>query len=66
VGTHGKIATPFWPGNYPLNSNYRWTVNVDSSHIIHGRILEMDIELTTNCFYDSLKVIFCDGDVFIL
>ncbi|NP_445784.3 cubilin precursor [Rattus norvegicus] len=56
VGTHGKIASPFWPGKYPYNSNYKWVVNVDAYHIIHGRILEMDIEPTTNCFYDSLKI----------
>uniref|UniRef100_A0A8C6W9S3 Cubilin n=1 Tax=Nannospalax galili TaxID=1026970 RepID=A0A8C6W9S3_NANGA len=56
VGTHGRIASPLWPGNYPHNSNYRWTVNVNASQVIHGRILEMDIETTHNCYYDKLMI----------
>ncbi|XP_008565950.1 PREDICTED: cubilin [Galeopterus variegatus] len=56
VGTHGKIASPFWPGNYPHNSNYQWIVNVNVSQVIYGRILEMDIEAAYNCYYDKLKI----------
>ncbi|XP_042541866.1 cubilin [Dipodomys spectabilis] len=56
VGSHGRIASPFWPGNYPDNSNYKWTVTVNTSQVIHGRILELDIELTTNCYYDKLML----------
>ncbi|XP_004860031.1 cubilin [Heterocephalus glaber] len=55
-GTHGKIASPFWPANYPPYSNYKWTVNVNMSQTIHGRILEMDIESAHNCYYDKLKI----------
>ncbi|KAL0627634.1 Cubilin [Plecturocebus cupreus] len=56
VGTLGKVASPFWPRNYPHNSNYQWTVNVNASHVVHGRILEMDIEETQNCYYDMLRI----------
>ncbi|KAM4828885.1 cubilin [Thomomys bottae] len=56
VGSHGKIASPFWPGNYPHNSDYKWTVNVNTSQVIHGRILELDIESTQNCYYDFLRL----------
>ncbi|XP_060048215.1 cubilin [Erinaceus europaeus] len=56
VGIHGKIASPFWPGNYPHNSNYHWTVNVNASQVILGRILEMDIEATHQCYYDKLRI----------
>ncbi|EPY78032.1 tolloid-like protein 2 precursor [Camelus ferus] len=56
VGTHGKIASPLWPSNYPHNSNYQWIVNLNESQVIHGRILEMDIEGTFNCYYDKLKI----------
>ncbi|XP_040824205.1 cubilin [Ochotona curzoniae] len=56
VGSHGKIASPLWPGNYPHNSNYQWIVNVNESQIIHGRILEMNTEETPNCYYDKLKI----------
>ncbi|XP_037366570.1 cubilin isoform X2 [Talpa occidentalis] len=56
VGTHGKIASPLWPQKYPHNSNYQWIVNVNTSQLIHGRILEMDIEATHNCYYDKLQV----------
>ncbi|XP_015441120.1 cubilin isoform X1 [Pteropus alecto] len=56
VGTHGKVASPLWPGNYPHNSDYQWIVNVNDSQVIHGRILEIDIELTQNCYYDKLRI----------
>ncbi|XP_031795774.1 cubilin [Sarcophilus harrisii] len=56
VGTHGKIASPLWPRNYPHNSDYHWTVNVNASQIIHGTILEMDIERTMGCFFDKLMI----------
>ncbi|MBZ3891922.1 Cubilin [Sciurus carolinensis] len=56
VGTHGKIASPFWPANYPHNSNYKWTVKVNASQVVQGRILEMDIEATQNCYYDKLRI----------
>ncbi|XP_036131390.1 cubilin [Molossus molossus] len=56
VGTHGKVASPLWPGNYPHNSDYRWTVNVNASQVVQGQILEMDIESTHNCHYDKLRI----------
>uniref|UniRef100_A0A8C3YL53 Cubilin n=1 Tax=Catagonus wagneri TaxID=51154 RepID=A0A8C3YL53_9CETA len=56
VGTHGKVASPLWPGNYPHNSNYQWIVHVNESQVIHGRILEMDVEGTLNCYYDKLRI----------
>ncbi|XP_058537778.1 cubilin isoform X1 [Neofelis nebulosa] len=56
VGTHGKVASPLWPGHYPHNSDYQWIINVDASQVIHGRILEIDIEATQNCYYDKLRI----------
>ncbi|NP_001003148.2 cubilin precursor [Canis lupus familiaris] len=56
VGTHGKIASPLWPGRYPHNSNYQWIVNVNATQVIHGRILEIDIEGAQSCYYDKLRV----------
>ncbi|XP_058153894.1 cubilin [Dasypus novemcinctus] len=56
VGTHGKIASPLWPGNYPHNSNYQWVVNVNASQVILGKVLEMNIEETQNCYYDKLRI----------
>ncbi|XP_072507728.1 cubilin [Notamacropus eugenii] len=56
VGTHGKIASPLWPRNYPHNSNYHWTVNVNASQIIRGTILEMDLEKSTGCYFDKLMI----------
>ncbi|KAM5235406.1 cubilin [Ctenodactylus gundi] len=56
VGTHGRIASPLWPESYPHRANYKWTVNVDDSQVIHGRILEMDVEEGLNCQYDKLKI----------
>uniref|UniRef100_A0A671G8C4 Cubilin n=1 Tax=Rhinolophus ferrumequinum TaxID=59479 RepID=A0A671G8C4_RHIFE len=56
VGTHGKIASPLWPGNYPHNSDYQWIVNVNASQVVHGRILELDIESAEDCYYDKLRI----------
>ncbi|XP_001377380.2 cubilin [Monodelphis domestica] len=56
VGSHGKIASPLWPRNYPHHSDYRWTVNVNDSQIIHGTILEMDLEKSYGCYFDKLMI----------
>ncbi|XP_074049030.1 cubilin [Macrotis lagotis] len=56
VGTHGKIASPLWPRNYPHRSNYHWTVNVNASQVIRGTVLEMDLEKTIGCYFDKLMI----------
>ncbi|XP_066485218.1 cubilin [Tiliqua scincoides] len=56
VGNMGQIASPLWPRNYPHNSNYKWMISVNATQVIHGRILEMDIEDLFFCFFDKLKV----------
>lgn len=57
VGERGQIASPQWPRSYPPNSNYQWRISVNASQVIHGRILQMDIEDHHRCQYDNLKVI---------
>uniref|UniRef100_A0A8C3I7Z9 Cubilin n=1 Tax=Chrysemys picta bellii TaxID=8478 RepID=A0A8C3I7Z9_CHRPI len=56
VGNSGQIASPLWPRNYPHNSNYQWKISVNASHVIHSRILQMDIEDHNRCSYDKLKI----------
>uniref|UniRef100_A0A8B9N9X7 Cubilin n=1 Tax=Accipiter nisus TaxID=211598 RepID=A0A8B9N9X7_9AVES len=56
VGNRGQIASPHWPRSYPHNSNYQWRISVNASQVIHGRILQMDIENHNRCHYDKLKV----------
>ncbi|NWR74432.1 CUBN protein, partial [Centropus unirufus] len=56
VGDRGQIASPQWPRSYPHNSNYQWRISVNASQVIHGRILQMDIENHHGCHYDKLKV----------
>ncbi|NWR90257.1 CUBN protein, partial [Furnarius figulus] len=56
VGDRGQIASPQWPRSYPHNSNYQWRISVNASQVIHGRILQMDIENHNRCQYDKLKV----------
>uniref|UniRef100_A0A8B9TLQ1 Cubilin n=1 Tax=Anas platyrhynchos TaxID=8839 RepID=A0A8B9TLQ1_ANAPL len=56
VGNRGQIASPQWPRSYPHNSNYQWRISANASQVIHGRILEMDIENHHRCRYDKLKV----------
>ncbi|KAM4689065.1 cubilin [Discoglossus pictus] len=55
-GTHGQIASPLWPRNYPDRSNYIWKINVESYQIIQARILEIDIEDHASCSYDKLRM----------
>lgn len=57
VGNSGQIASPQWPRSYPHNSNYQWRISVNDSQVIHGHILQMDIENHGRCQYDKLKVI---------
>uniref|UniRef100_A0A8B9GL35 Cubilin n=1 Tax=Amazona collaria TaxID=241587 RepID=A0A8B9GL35_9PSIT len=56
VGNSGQIASPQWPQSYPHNSNYQWRISVNDSQVIHGRILQMDIENHGRCHYDKLKI----------
>lgn len=56
MGNRGQIASPQWPRSYPHNSNYQWRISTNASQVIHGRILEMDIENHYRCYYDKLKV----------
>ncbi|XP_063003684.1 cubilin [Elgaria multicarinata webbii] len=56
VGNSGQIASPLWPRNYPHRSNYQWTITVNATQMIHGQILQMEIEDLSNCYYDKLKV----------
>uniref|UniRef100_A0A8B9CHJ0 Cubilin n=1 Tax=Anser brachyrhynchus TaxID=132585 RepID=A0A8B9CHJ0_9AVES len=56
VGNRGQIASPQWPRSYPHNSDYQWRISANASQVIHGRILEMDIENHHRCRYDKLKV----------
>ncbi|MEE6466792.1 hypothetical protein FKM82_007053 [Ascaphus truei] len=55
-GTHGQIASPLWPRNYPHHSIYTWKINVESAQIIQVRILEIDIEDHASCYFDKLRV----------
>ncbi|XP_040403063.1 cubilin [Cygnus olor] len=56
VGNRGQIASPQWPRSYPHNADYQWRISANASQVIHGRILEMDIENHHRCRYDKLKV----------
>lgn len=56
VGSSGQIASPLWPRNYPHNSNYQWTITVNTTQVIRGQLQQMDIEEFRSCGYDKLKV----------
>ncbi|KAJ6666688.1 hypothetical protein lerEdw1_020412 [Lerista edwardsae] len=56
AGNSGQIASPLWPRSYPHNSNYQWTISVNATQVIHGQILQMEIEDLFFCFFDKLKV----------
>ncbi|NXG41986.1 CUBN protein, partial [Psilopogon haemacephalus] len=56
VGSRGQIASPQWPRSYPPNADYQWRISVNASQVIHGHILQMDMERHYRCYYDKLKV----------
>ncbi|XP_063063043.1 cubilin [Engraulis encrasicolus] len=56
TGSSGQIASPLWPRTYPMNSDYRWTITVDSDYYINLRFIEIDIEDLYDCYYDNLQI----------
>ena len=58
INNTGQLASPLYPGNYPHNVHYVWTISVDLGMQIRVTFQDMDIEESWNsmCIYDYLKV----------
>ncbi|XP_063818580.1 complement C1s subcomponent isoform X2 [Pseudophryne corroboree] len=53
----GEITSPNYPQGYPINANEAWEIQVPEGYGIRLYFIHLDIELSENCEYDSVKVI---------
>ena len=54
-GSQGYIASANYPGYYPTNKIYVWTITVPEGKIIEVTFQELDIEYSSGCTKDFLK-----------
>ncbi|KAH0568173.1 hypothetical protein KQX54_019308 [Cotesia glomerata] len=52
----GIILSANYPMNYPHNQNCEWLIFVDRHHVVNLTFIDFDIEDTTNCTDDYVKV----------
>lgn len=52
----GIILSANYPMNYPHNQNCEWLISVDHHHVVNLTFTDFDIEDTTNCTDDYVKV----------
>lgn len=55
---YGTLQTPNYPNNYPPNTECRWEIAVDWDKSIELTILDLSMESSQECGFDSLKVNF--------
>ncbi|XP_067930809.1 cubilin-like [Watersipora subatra] len=51
-----NISSPNWPNNYEDRTQCRWTIRAEEGVKIQFVMLEMDIESSSGCVYDALKI----------
>lgn len=58
TGNAGQLSSPVYPGNYPHNADYVWTITVDVGLRVSVTFNTMDIEQSTTgqCTYDYIRV----------
>lgn len=56
VTTHGTVASPGSPGNYPLNSECEWILEAPPGKRIQFLFFTLQIESHENCSYDYLEI----------
>ena len=54
--SHGSINSPGYPGNYPINRDCTWTVQIAPGNVIHFTFSQLAMEHHNNCSYDYLEV----------
>ncbi|XP_043273312.1 cubilin-like [Venturia canescens] len=52
----GLIHSTNYPFDYPNNQNCEWLIEVDKNHVVNFTFTDFDIEDTTNCTDDYVKV----------
>ena len=58
--TSGSIKSPNYPGVYPNNAKCDYKIVVPFGHTLNIMLEQIDVELDSNCEFDSLKIF--DGD----
>ena len=58
TGNTGQLSSPVYPGNYPHNAHYIWTITVDVGRRVSVTFNVMDIEDSSSgrCIYDYVRV----------
>ncbi len=56
VSSHGTIASPGSPGNYPMNSECEWHLSAPPGKRIQFLFYTLQIESHVNCSYDYLEI----------
>lgn len=52
----GFIYSENYPKNYPHNENCEWLITVDENHIVNLTFIDFDLEDTTNCTDDYVRI----------
>jgi CUB domain len=53
---YGTLQSPNYPNSYPQNTECRWEIAVDWDKSIELTIVDLAMESSQDCAFDSLKV----------
>ncbi|XP_066598353.1 cubilin-like [Prorops nasuta] len=56
ISNTGVIHSTNYPQNYPHNQNCEWLLEVDTKHVVNLTFTDFDIEDSTNCTDDYVKI----------
>ncbi|XP_011302978.1 cubilin [Fopius arisanus] len=54
--SQGSIHSQNYPMNYPVNQNCEWLIEVGEHHLINLTFVDVDLEGSTDCIMDYIKV----------
>ncbi|KAM7170115.1 scavenger receptor cysteine-rich domain-containing protein DMBT1-like isoform 2-T2 [Macrochelys suwanniensis] len=52
----GSFSSPFFPGNYPVNVQCVWRIEVKNNYYIRLIFKHLELEVSYNCVYDFVEV----------
>lgn len=59
----GWLSSPDHPLAYPSNSSKNWTVCASPGFAVSLTLIHLDLENSTDCKHDALKVSYCVCDI---
>ncbi|KAJ8392901.1 hypothetical protein AAFF_G00071050 [Aldrovandia affinis] len=57
-GLHGELQSPLFPQPYPASLSELWHLSVPEGYRMQLTFTHLDVELSTNCYYDSVTVMY--------